>query len=389
MNFFILYLIVPVLLFAIKPQKNNYLLVLYLFAIEILSYDNTTDYGFYFDEFQEYLKYRNVTISWSKGREIGWTMLLQLFSFTKYGIVIIHTIILSLVTVVFIYFSKKAGLLNVSVFLCFVLDLVSKHDNIWRQDIAMIFAYFAYFDILIGSFNLKKILRLSIYTIVAFSFHNSAILLIPFYFLVYWLSRVEFNWKIVASIVIVIILLVYYGLLDSFNSMLSILAFMQNEYTNYYLVFFMGHEAQNISITNIVLCLSSVIPLFYFSYYRPICYKTNMLLRLSVNLTCIIAMWTFFARINVLSRIFDYLIWFQIWGYGYFIMDIIRNKRVQFSIQLTALALVAFLVFRQWKGIDGYFGENTYLTIFSSECKDQKIYKRNPGRDLNEIRIRE
>lgn len=391
MNFYIVYLLIPTVLFIIRPLKNNKLLVFYWAAICILSYDNVTDYYFYYDEFFS-LYAKDTTIYEQKGREWGWVNLFSLLTFTKYGIVLMHTIVLSLIVYQYHKYSKKLGILNISILLYFICNLVWKHDNIWRQDIAIFFAYIAFFKVIESENIDKKLLsQLLLLTVCAFLFHASAILLIPIYFFIRWIAKVQFRFIIIFPIVISVTFLFSTQGINSFLNLFTLFFSAYDSNTSAYYLNYLSSDIEN-SMTkfSLVWTALSTVPLFYYNYINKESYKNNKYLRLCVNLSWIVITWRTCFTQDLLKRPTDYLLWFQVWAYAFVLKDMFFEKKKQVSTILLGLLFFTAIYIQEFKFIQSYYGENNYLTIFSHECEQLRIYKRSfvLGEEKNFKRIR-
>ena len=184
MNFYWAYIFIPVIIYFISPKKDNKFLFLYCFLISVLSYDNVSDYYTYYVLFTKYINGFESS-SYEKQLEIAWNFVFMIFSFTKYGNILIHSLVMAITTLTFYKYSKEHNLQNHAIILYFLLALVVLHDNIMRQDIAICLAYPAFFLALSESLTLKeKIPKIFLYTLMAFLFHYSAIFLLPFYYII-------------------------------------------------------------------------------------------------------------------------------------------------------------------------------------------------------------
>ena len=94
-----------------------------------------------------------------------------------------------------------------------------------------------------------------------------------------------------------------------------------------------------------------------------------------------------FISIVVLTRIADYLIWFAVWGYGYMLMDLYAEFRESLIKRMGLICMFVIISYNSYRMIMNYYGENTYLTIFSEECADMLLYDRDPE-NLDELRVR-
>ena len=380
MSFPLLYFFIPILLFFVKPLKDNKIFVIYILVLSILSYDNVTDYGFFIGQFKDIVNYGSLSTEKLKGLEWGWGSIYSFFSFTEYGFVIIHSITFAIVIYVFLKFSHKVGLLNVSIFLCFILGAFTKHDNIMRQNIAIVFASYAFFDVLKGgSWYTKRILKVGLITLGAFLFHFSAILLIPYYFFLHWFKKKELNCSLVIIIVLILDVIRFLG----YSKIILLVGFMlipaeQSHYMMYYLEGILNDDTNEITISQFIYMFLSVVPLFYFTTFRRKEYKRNMILRLSVNMACITMTWRdFFMDIGFFTRVVDYFLWFEIWGFGFMIKDGFSNWKKTVILRAFVLGVIFIICFKEWGVIKTYYGENNYMTVLSEECRLQQIYDRD------------
>lgn len=378
MGFIELYIIIPFILYILSPKKINWILIIYYLFITTLSYDNVTDFGIYYNEFQYYLRGVSSEEMNEKGRELGWMIIMRIFSFTEYGIVIIHSVIIFFTCLFFLRFSYKLKILSTSILLIFLLNIVTLHDNILRQDVAMVFGVLALFEVIKDD----KISRLHYFKITvligcAFLFHFSAILLIPFAVIVKWMSKIQLKFTVVFFITIICCIIVYSGLIgETIGIYFFLFSMMDVNYTNYYSETILPNEISSGGIHNVLMCLISIMPLYYYKNFNLSKYKENKFLRLSVNLVWIIIVWKeLFLPIVVLTRIVDYLVWFEIWGFAYMISDIADSKRQVKLLFLSIFFIV--IVYNDYKIINSYYGDNNYLTIFSEECLDMRIYNRD------------
>lgn len=380
MNFQILYFLVPLLLFIVSPTKVNRTFVIYILLLAVLSYDNVTDYGFFIKQFRDIRSYGSLSHESLKGLEGGWSLIYKAFSFTEYGFVIIHSLTFVFLIYTFLLFSNRIGLLNVSIFLCFFLEAFTKHDNIMRQNIAIVFAFYAFFDVLRGGgWSKGRIFKLGLMTLAAFLFHYSAILLIPFYFFINWMKNKHLNWGFVFCVVFVLNVVRMLG----YSRYIILAVLMLNpmsetDYVLYYLEEIINSEANEVSVAQFVYMFLAVTPLFYFTVFRKAEYKRNTLLRLSVNLTCITISWrAFFMDFGFFTRVVDYFLWFEIWGVGYMIKDLFSYKRLALSAKMFGYSVLFIICFKHWGVLNNYYGENNYMTVLSEECRFQQVYDRD------------
>ena len=391
MTFLALYLIIPIIFFLVDSIKNTRFLVLFFFMICFLSYDNSTDLEFYYNEFQYYLNGVTSEDMNAKGREAGWMLLMTLFSFDEHGVVIMHSLIMLMTTFTFYTFSKKLGLLNISVLLYFLLDLVTLHDNIIRQNLANILAMFAFWEVLKDDevWDFRRIFKILAFVIPAFLFHYSAVLIIPYCFLTVWLSKVKLNYWIVFPIVFISGIIMYSGIIDKTLGVLFLfLSASQGDVSSYYLNSILDEETHAGGILNFIMLMMTTVPLFYFTYFRRERYDNEKFLRLAVNLTWLVMTWKYlFISIVVLTRIADYLIWFVVWGYGYMLMDLYSEYRESLIKRMSLICMLVIISYNSYRSIENYYGKNTYLTIFSEECADMMLYDRDPE-NLDDLRVR-
>ena len=393
MNFQVVYLLIPTILFLLKPIKPNKILVFYWAAVCVLSYDNVTDFSFYYNEF--FSIYNHSTSFYiEKGREIGWTYLVNMFSFTKYGLVIIHTIVLLLVVFQYFQCSKKIGILNISILLYFVCNLIWKHDNVLRQDIAIVVAYYGFFKFIEAeSINKSQLIMLCVIVISAMIFHSSGIILIPIFFWVRWMSRVDL--KFIYVFPIVIGFTIFFSL-SGINAILDVFTVYFSAYntdtSSYYLKFLSSDIENTMSYYSLVWVSLSTVPLFYYNYINRKPYEENVILRACVNICWFVATWRICFVNDLLRRPTDYLLWFQVWGYAYFLRDaLLKKPKCRYILtKCIAFCFVALIYIQEYRFIDSYYGDNNYMTVFTKECKDMQIYTRSlvEGEAKNHKRIR-
>lgn len=390
MTFFVLYLFIPFFLFLLKPVKSNKWLILYVLLLALLSYDNVTDYYFFLNQFrgiQNNAAYYSANL---KGLELGWVFIYKLFSFTEYGFVIIHSIVFFFVILFFLKYSRKIGLLNVSIFLLFVLEAFTKHDNILRQNIPILMSTYLFFDFLNGSsWNIKRLVKILLVTSGAFFLHYSAILIIPYCFFVKWLVNKRLKFGLVFPVVLLLDTMRATGFANTILLRIMLLLPSENvNYLEYYVKLIMDANIKGVSFGGFVFMFVSITPLFYFTTFRKVEYETNRILRLSVNITCIIMTLRYFVMdIPIFTRVFDYLIWFEIWGIGFMINDIFSNKKITYHAKIFVWVVIFVLLIKHWAKISDQYGNNNYMTILTDECKKQMIYDRNPFyRDKKRVR---
>lgn len=220
-----------------------------------------------------------------------------------------HTIALTLVVIQYYRCSKKIGVLNLSILLYFLCNLVWKHDNIWRQDIAIFFAYFAFFNLLeTKRINKGVLVRIACFTVCGFLFHFSAILLIPIYLFLIWLMKIRFQFKYVFPFVFFITLLSSISGISVFLNLLgSVLSVFSSNLSSYYLNY-LNNIDNDMTRFSLIWSGISTVPLFYFNYFNKETYEKNDFLRLCINLSWIVVTWRICFTHDILRRPTDYLL---------------------------------------------------------------------------------
>lgn len=385
MSIFIVYLLAPCLLYCIRPAKSNYLLVGYWVIISLLSYDNVTDYFNYYQEFvsQDFEASGFV----SKGREYGWILLVKTFSFWRYGYIIVHAVSLSCVLLMYFHYSKRYEILNISILLYFLLNLVTMHDNTWRQNISMSVIYFV-MPMMLGKMSIKSSIIVLITIMGAAMFHYSALLMIPLWFVIRWLSRSTFN---VAFVLLLMVVLMSFRSLESVNNIMNQIALLlsmatSSDLMSYYSVHLQEGEAGGMGISSILLCLSSCIPLLYYKTYGKNEYANNQVKRFCVNACCFVAIWRTVLNQGLLVRPAEYLMWPYVWGYSFFIVDAFARKRYVMP-KLAAMFVILFAIAFAYKSFETYYGDSHYMTVLSEDCAEMKFYTRYTD-ELQHLRVR-
>ena len=382
MSFNILYVFIPVLLFFIRPTKKNYALLLFWAIICVISYDNVSDYKTYYIIFTRFRE--GIGISGSvndKELEFAWKYVFYLFSFTKYGNVLIHSIVLLLTVYTFYKYSRKYDILNYAILMYFLMALIVLHDNIMRQDVAICLAYPVYTLILNEEKALlRKLPQIIVYTFIAFLFHYSAVFLVVIYFFIKYISNIRLNYLYVLLIVLTLGIVFAHGTVMRMLMSLSVLLAASgntnlNDFSHAMDIYLDDQFDYLRIVTAVFFCL----PLLYFSIVSKTQYENNSHLRLCVNLSCFVMVWKCYLGpygITIFTRPADYLIWFAVWGYSYMLKDIYTNQR-KTIFPLLSLFYIMFYMFVRVNSYGSYFGDNNYLSVFSQECYDQKYYDRD------------
>ena len=379
MNFYWVYIIIPLLLFGIYYRKKNKLLLIYWIFVVVFSYDNVTDFVYYTDEFLSYKN--NIDLDIGKGREILWVLSFKMLTFTDYGAVIMHIIVMLLVVVAFQYWSKKLNILNYSILFYFLMNLVWKHDNILRQNVAMVLAYICFFKILTYErISFKIFTKMFLVTIVASLFHYSALLIIPYCYVIRWLStanvKISIVFVLVLSFVIISQLEMVGNLLQKFAVFFTLIGDGTSEY---YLIKLQELETTANGKVGVVLSIFSLLPLFYFKIISKKRYNEDKLLRICVNLSWISIVWRNAMSVDLLSRPIEYFLWFQVWGAAYFFDDVFKHFSKHILMSSFGVVYLVLFVYQETTFIHRYYSDNNYMTIFTKECQDLRIYDRENG----------
>lgn len=383
MDFLSLYLVIPLFLFFIRPIKNNYIAALYLSVIFSFSYDNVTDYDFFYDIFRQISLNDNYEPNELKKLELGWAFLFRLFSFTDYGYVIIHFMVNSIVMFFFLKLSREIGLLNVSIFLFFILQIVTRQDNYMRQNIPIVLSILAFKEIIENDYiNKRIIIKIVIVTTVSFIFHRTAIFIIPFCLFIYWMKKCDLNIYIMMILMIVLFFLQYSSSFYYLMMFITIgLGTIESDITDYYSNWFVDQEMVEGSLLNGLIILFSVVPLIYFKLYNHYEYKSNNWLRVSVNTMIFCICWDSTFRLDIFTRMNAYLMWFNIWGYGYMIKDVFISRYINVGKIMIVSLVICFCSLTTVVHINHYYGNNNYVTILSDDCLNLKVYQRGEWGD--------
>lgn len=377
MNFYLLYLIFPFILYFICPIKQNKVLTWYWVLILVLSYDNVTDFLYYYEEF---FCYKNGEIGefTERGREPIWIFLNKCMGFTDYGVVVVHVLIMTLVAWSIYKFSKKIDLLNASIFLFFLFNFVWKYDNTVRQDISILLGTYCMFDILKGGvWEKKRYIKIISLTLIAMGFHFSAFMLFPIYFFVKWISNKNLNILAIGFISMSVVIIcqnqMIQEIIENFGFVFILIG---GDYGTYYAEKFINLEMETNGTIGIFLSIFSLTPLIYFKIYNKQAYQNNTILRTCVNISWIYVVWKNNLSLDLFTRPIEYISLFSLWGVAFMLNDIIKN-----SLNIVAISLcMAYIVCSTWSlyhFIDRYYGDNNYMTILSKECYQLRIYQRD------------
>jgi hypothetical protein len=391
MNFYWVYLIIPLILYFFKPIKNNKLLILYWAFIVIFSYDNVTDFLFYYEEFFFYKDGIEGEFT-ERGREPLWIALNKLFMFSDYGVVIIHLLVQLIVVRAFSLYSNRYKILNASILLYFLLNLTWKFDNILRQDLAIVTGMIAFFEVLKNDdWNKKRVLKVSALTLISIEFHYASFVLVPLYFFVRWISKVKFKiWLVVVMIVLFILIAKLQIIQDSLILFTIVFSVIGGDYGSYYVDIFNILNFGSGGILSVILSLVSVSPLLYFICFRRKIYENDLILRTCVNLSWIYIVWKVNFNVDLLTRPVEFISWFALWGFGFMIQDFMVTSVRRFHV-IPFILFLSFIVCNSYSlssFIGNYYGDNHYMTVFSKDCQSLNIYERDLTAEGSYKRIR-
>ncbi len=379
MNFYFVYIVFPILLFLLFPRKDNKLLYIYWAFVVIFSYDNVTDFLFYYDEFSEYRSHTSFDIG--KDREYLWCFFFRLLTFTKYGTTIIHMIVMTIIVWAFTHWSKKQNLLFYSILLYFIMNLAWKHDNILRQDIAMVIGYYCFFKFLTEPrISIRLFAKIAGLTIIAFLFHYSALLFIPYCYIIRYLSRINMRLSIAFLIVVAFVTISQLEMVaDLLQKGAIFFTLISGETAEYYLIKLQDLEMTANGKIGIVISIFSLLPLFYFKLLAKERYNKNKILRVCVNLSWVSIVWRNAMSADLMARPVEYFMWFQVWGVAYFLDDVARYGSKRILMSVAGIVYCILFIYQEASFISRYYGNNTYMTIFTKESVDMKIYDREQG----------
>jgi hypothetical protein len=356
-TYFTLYVILlPVtflLCFIIKNKALNKIPFFLIILVGLIRYDTTTDYISYVESFRDIRE--NV---YNGHFEVGFIELNKIFSFSKWGFIPMLMVSMLIPYIQVYKIFKKQDILVIGSFLFLIFGYFTRFENIVRQGISIgIFYYIVNFAI-----RGKYIYYLS-YSIIAFLFHSSALILLPYYFLIKIASRLKPN--LILSAIILLTFFVFY--LSNVSQLivgliLNNLPFYENYLTD--IDFGLKHSGLLLFFKLAVAWL----PIFVFRNK-----KKTAFLNLILNLSWISALGNLIAQdFIVLDRIFEYLYLFQLVAISLMLKDFFIKKR---SIHYGVILLFLFS-FMHYRNINSYYTDNSYQSIFSENCKRSLFYKR-------------
>lgn len=372
MPFYILYLLVLPIIFIVSfPKKRHHSLpFIIIVLISVLRYDTTTDYMAYVTSFWDVKYYR-----YDGWFEFGYLLLNKIFSFSDYGFVfVIGLSSIFLYRQIFIVL-KKYDTVFMGTLVILLLGITIRFDNIIRQGIAI--------GIFINSFkHIEKnhFLKYSISVIIASMFHQSALILFIYYFLVRFCM--SFKPPIIKSFLIIII--------AYFLNVSGILIKSVTILMSYNIIFLetYGHYLENLHVGKIDLGLSMLFRgiIAWFPIYITRNLKLDSFSNAIINMSWISAVFYIIIRnFIVLDRIFEYLYIFQVIAIALSLNIVIRNNR-----KLSFILITSMFLFFAYNTIN-YYKRYIYLTVFSKDCKEHIFYRRlkpwderfNEGDNLN------
>lgn len=357
MTYFVIYLVILPILFLFCHLNNNchtkkipFLLILLL---GLIRYDTTTDYSAYVTAFWDIKK--GVYDGWF---ESGYVTFNKLFTFSKWGFVPVLMISLFIPYHQIYKVLKREKILVVGSFVFLTLGYFIRFENIVRQGISMgIFYYSLNYAID------KKILRYLICVSLAICFHTSAIVLIPYYFLIRLLVNKKINtyfWGIV--------MLIFYVLYMNNLSHL-ILTFVISK------IPILQELTLNAVLSEKTLGLTLLFKLFiaWLPSYVLREHVNNQFINLSINMSLISALISLILiDLILLDRIVEYLYVFQLVAISTMIKRLLADRK----FLLLPVTCIFLLMGYHYRNVNSYYKDYEYQSIFSENFRNNIFYKR-------------
>jgi len=354
MPFWNLYILLPLLLVATFHTLGKYKYIpFFLFMIlSMIRYDTVSDY------------YNYVKTFWAVREgtqpirfEIGYILLNKLFSFSVWGFIPVLAISIFIPLKGIYNLLRKYDIVLIGFFLFVLFDSVNKFENLVRQGIAIGVFYFA-----INYVINRKLLKFSLLSLFAMTFHISAIVLFPFYFLIRFSRKLVLSPIVSLSALLLAYLLYVTGVFYEIMQPLFLIFDRYGLYINY--------QSSSSFFSHLIILMKvflSWLPVLYFNK-RNTTDDTNMIINLSwISMLGILVTHDFF----VVERLFEYLSIFRLIALALMLKNLSRKTTFIYVIAIVAPLFIYHTIFTI-----RYYGFNNYKTVFSEDCRKHRFYVR-------------
>lgn len=353
MTFFTLYLlIIPLLCFLVRKHKRYHSLpFLLIILLGMIRYDTVTDYSAYVTAFWEIKK--NVYDGWF---ESGYVLFNKLFTFSNWGFIFLFMICIYIPYVQILNIFKKYNIVLLGTLVFLFLGNITRYENIVRQGVSMGIFFYS-FKYIKG----EKFMKYLICTALAISFHTSAVILIPYYFLVKFAQRIKPP-VIISGLLLLLFYLLYLNGIFSFLVVKILEPFPL--YSSYIEKLDAGHSSTG--LTPLFRGILAWLPCYFLSY------KDDEDTRVAINMSWISGLCYMLVQNFIdLDRIIEYLYIFQVLAIALLLKEFfIRKNLVAFYSVLLSLFIYSAI------SVSRYYQDNIYYTIFSDRCMQHRFYKR-------------
>lgn len=293
--------------------------------------------------------------------EIGFVYLNKLFRFSDWGFLGVFAVASAFVYYSFYNFLKKYDILCVGTFVFLCFGCMTNFDNIVRQAIAI--ALFNYSLLFIQK---KKYYIALLICLIAPAFHSSAYVIFLMMSLLPLLQRVVLPKNTMYATVVVLFILYYFDFFSDVKREFFSISFVVNSiYGDYADVDFLKNYIGVAFIIKTVLCLAPI---------SIIDKVKDKFIILSINMSWVsVILGILFAEIPFFYRITDYFTLFNIITISYYFCYCWHQKeKIKYAYSYVVL-LGAIL----YNHVNSYYGlNNTYDTIFGSNCRENRFYVR-------------
>jgi len=326
----------------------------------MVRYETVTDYSAYVQAFWDIRG--GIYDGWF---EYGFQLLNKPFAFSEWGFIPL-IMLCTLIPYAGIYSCFRKYDIVLWGTLVFVLSgYITRYDNIIRQGISMGLFFYAM------RFALQKnFAKYILYCGFAIIFHYSAIVLIPFYFLIRFAS--SFKPPVILSFLLVVTFFMLY-MIGVFEALSNFVFDIFPFYKNYINKSEFG--AATIGVSALFKSLLAWVPTLLISR------KDSADVRMIVNMSWFAALGYLLVRnFIVLDRVVEYLYIFQVIAIAIFFKRLTYKFKLNKMILCYGLVLMLFVTHIRF--VINYYGNNIYYTVFSNKCLDHKFYDRRQKKDL-------
>ncbi len=379
-------IVIPMILFVVcyykrKSKRYRMLPLLYIALISMFGYDSVSDYAQYVTYFAEVRHghyYQREDVS------LGYWLINRLFTFSEYG----YTLVMGLSVGLFYYSCyrvlKRFDCVLLGTFLLYVLwNCIIQHENIIRQNYALAIGNFLFLYLYGKKLSSRRIVVSLLCLALAYAFHYTVVLGVLLFAAIHFGSRLRIRINVWAILIFLglWVAIYFYGLFDQLANMLDMFGYY-GEKTTSILENTYKYREHGLSLR---VSLSTFLLLFMFYFYNS---KEHIYI---VKFATIVILLSFLTiQISLIHRIYLYYEMIEVVG----VCLVVKHLRSSRQMRLLSMCVVMYFALTTYLEVcqlRRYYGDYTYKTIFSEDCKNGMVYIRQVGKthDLKDVSDRE